>query len=373
MKKKVTIFLFSLLCFLGRNKAQGVDFQASLADAFAKAKTEHKLVFVEYYNENCHVCQRLKPLFSDSSLSVFYNKNFVNYQLNTENIKAENKEFMEKAGLKPDAVPMFFFFDEDKKFCHFAHPQHDVEELILIGRNALDENERSANLEKKYNLGDRSIKTLYAYSNLAQLYGKDSLTNVLADDLYNSFPKKNLGNKKSYLITKSCVFTLENGFFRFWITHLDQLKDFETEKKVGKEKLVLSNILGKTINSEAAKNWDLKKIDTIKSYIVLLDYSPTPDVFFWKREAQLLFEAQRNNDALALCYRLTHQAKSDASSDFYYFSFFLDNLKEKKDLETLKPWIDEKSRLANTPTDISNFQTLYLHYKEKISDNSNAK
>ena len=106
-----TLFLLStLFC-----AAQHVNFEPSLNTAFNKAKQQNKLVFVEYYNVECPVCQKLEPVFADNELSKFYNANFINYKLNTEHIKKEDSLFINKAGLSFTSVPYFLFFDAEQK------------------------------------------------------------------------------------------------------------------------------------------------------------------------------------------------------------------------------------------------------------------
>ncbi len=340
---KQYIFFLFFLTFWTENFAQSIDFQPSLSAAFAKAKAQNKLVFVEYYNAECHVCKKLEPLLSDTSMRFFYDKNFVNYRLNTLNIKKEDQDFMDSSGLKPVSVPIFLFFDKNQKFVHFSHTQPEVKYLLEIGETALDPNERTENLENKYQKGDRSIRTLYAYSNLAQLYKKDSLVNLLSDDLFKSFPTANLGNKKSYTITKNCVTSIENGFFQFWINNLDKLKNFETDRRKDKEKEVLGNILTLSINSPASKKWDLEKIQAVKTMITKVELSDNPDVFLWQQEAKLFWKVKKNEDAMALCKRLLEHPKTDFNAAIYYLTFFAENSSDPKNLTVLQQYLQKQT------------------------------
>jgi thiol-disulfide isomerase/thioredoxin len=368
MKKVLSFypFLYAFLLFATRLQAQSIEVQPSLAAAFEKAKAENKLVFVEYYHAECPVCKRLEPLFSDSLMRTFYNKNFVNYKMNTQKNKPEDSSFMYSVGLKPESVPIFFFFDKNKQFAHFSYTKNDVKYLLEIGEAALSPTERAANLASKYQAGDRSIRTLYAYSNLAELYHQDSLMVVLADDLFKSFPSANLGNKKSYTITKHCVTTIENGFFQYWMNHIELLQGFETGLVNGhKEKEELGKILSKSINSPASKTWDLEKIQSVKIMISKVELSDNPDAFLWQQEAALLLKAKRNDEAMQLLQRLLAHPKTEIKGATYYLDVFLSLLTEKKDLDTFKKALDEQCIKAKEAADKANFEKLNHLYLEK--------
>ncbi len=344
---KQIAFFFSLCFFAPIMEAQKIAFQTSLSATFEKAQSENKLVFVEYYSSTCSHCTKLEPFFKDSILVAFYNSHFVSYKLNTENIKAEDKAFLDKMGLHPDATPIFLFFDKNQQLNHFSNTKTNRDYLIEIAKTALDPLERSSNLANKYKSGDRTIKTLYAYSNFAQLYKQDSLVDVLADDLFKAFPSQNLGTKKSYTILKNCVFSIENGFFKYWVTHIEQIKALDTEskaevnktptpvKKDTNDKIDLANIVQHVLNRPESKNWGLAKIKEVKNLIRTVALSDNPDSFFWQREIPLLIEAHRNEEALDLCKRLLTYEKTNQRTGQFYISQFLIFFTEKKDLETL--------------------------------------
>ena len=272
-------FLFSSI-FLS---AQSLQFESNLSNAFEKAKLENKPVFIEYYNSDCPVCMKVGKLFETSEKLVdFYRKSFVNYRIDTYKISKTDSVFVSNTKLTFTSIPYFLFFDSNEKLLHVSAINIDADALINIGVAALNPNERSSNLANKYSKGDRSIKTLYAYSQLAQLYNNDSLMTILADDLYKSFPKNDLGNKKSYTITKNCVNSIENGFFQFWIKNMDILDGLESENHKGEGKQMLGEIVRKSIFNKRSKNWSSKKIAEVKNYILITELSKNPDAFFLK-------------------------------------------------------------------------------------------
>lgn len=69
-----------------KNAATGIQFQElSLKDAMAKAKKEHKLIFVDVYTTWCGPCKLLKKnTFPDKKLGDYYNKNFISIAADAE-------------------------------------------------------------------------------------------------------------------------------------------------------------------------------------------------------------------------------------------------------------------------------------------------
>ena len=277
---KQAILLYLLIPPVFFVHAQSVYFESSIKLAFEKAALKNKPVFVEFYNSECTVCQKLEPTFSDAKMGEFYNTHFINYKLDTRKMKIEDSFFMSKSGLSLTSVPYFLFFDVNENLLHYSDPKPDINALIEIGNTALNPEERTGGLETKYQHGDRTIKTLYAYSLLVQLYNNDSLTTILADDLFTSFPEKDLGSRKSYIITKNCVNSIESGFFKYWIQHLDKWVELESEKHKGQERQRLADIVRKSIYSKAAKNWNKDKKAEVKKYILLTGLSNDPEAFF---------------------------------------------------------------------------------------------
>lgn len=279
MKKLFSLFFF--LVFLNF-QAQEVVFEKTLTLAFSKALNTKKLVFIEYYNSDCTVCKKIEPLFKEEVVGTFYNKNFVNYKMNTSNdLLPEEKELLEKEGLFFESVPFFLFFDpSSRKLVHYSGSKLEVNELIKIGKTALDEKERTDNLCVKYNSGDRSIRTLYAYANLLQLYKNVEAQNEVTKALFESFPKNELDTRKSYTVLKNVIISTDNGFFQFWIANLDKLNGFEEGVNLGREKEVLEKILLKELASPTIKNWPTQKKNQFKNWIKDLKITDNPEVYF---------------------------------------------------------------------------------------------
>lgn len=367
----LTPVIFSL-CSLSAT-AQHVNFEASPAAAFARAKMEKKQVFVEYYNAECPVCKKLEPVFDDKELSGFYNEHFINYKLNTENIGKEDSLFIAGAGLTFDSVPYFLFFDSDGSFVHYSGTKNDINYLIDAGKTALQPADRTGALAGKYNSGDRTIKTLYAYSNLLALYKNDSLRTIIAGELFKAFPKEDLGNEKSYIITKNCVNNIENGFFQYWIGHINEIKAFQKNAKGGHEINVLGDILQKSINSKERKNWDLVKIRSVKQMILQTEMSKDPDAFFWEQESALLVKENFTGEAMNLfSHRIAHDSGAISSST-YTIDNFLQLFTDKADLGTIKLVLDKLSQKKASTEERADLMYSNILFYKRMNDKKNAR
>lgn len=360
MITRITSLLFLLLTVLSVN-AQGVRFESDLTTALEKVKKDNKPLFIEYYNENCSICKTLNPIFEDPVMGNFYNTNFVNYRINTANLKKEDSLYIAQSKLKPESVPYFLFFDVDNTLIHCSGAKADAGYLVnTVGKTALNPEERTANLAKKYASGDKSIRTLYAYSNLVQLYKDERMVNRIANDLYDAFPKDQLDSQKSYTVLKNCVFSIDNGFFTYWVTNIEKLKAFDSEAKV------LQNILLKTINSDAKNNWNLAKIKSVKELIEKTELSTNPDAFLWQQEAAVLIKEGREPEAIALFTKMTKDETIAGAS--YIVNQFLDLVKEKNSFAVIKSKIEALRNVAKDNDDKADLLYTELRYWKKLNN-----
>lgn len=320
--------------------SQKVKFESDINLAFEKAKKENKLVFVEYYNSTCTICLSIEPLFDNAEMADFYNQYFVSYKINTrDGMKSKDSLFMASQKLKFQGVPFFLFFDTERNFVHYSGAKAEVDYLINIGKKALNPEERTGSLAKKYNSGDRSIKTLYAYSDLVQLYQDVDLCNTISNELYQVYPKENLKNNQSYLILKNTVNHIDNGFFQYWYEHLYDLKDFEKGAKKGTEIKVLEKILLESIQKDKDK-WDLAKIQKVKAYTIGLGLSKTGNDFLWEEESKALKNEKKSVELFQLMSELLEENKNNVYGTLFITEFYLKLFNNKVELEKLSLELD---------------------------------
>lgn len=284
--KKIVCFIILLLISI-QAQAQ-VNFETSLTKAFEKAKLEKKIVFIDYYNSECTVCKELsKLLATDTIVSNYYNTNFINYKLDTKgdlegNLKEDEKKLMDKSGLTFDHVPVLLFFDFDGNFLHHSDVKVEPTVVLNIGISAQNPNYRSTSNIKKYNEGDRSIRTLYAYSNYLVATSNDSLLKKVTKDLYDVYSKdtSKMTSNSSYVILKNVINSSENGFFIYWINNLYSITNFDEGYEKDQVQSILKDILLKELINPDRITWSNKKKDLFKEYIIKLKMTDNPDAFF---------------------------------------------------------------------------------------------
>lgn len=259
-----------------------VVFESSLSQAFKKAKEQNKPVFIEYYNSNCSVCKRLGDLLrSDQEVSTFYNKRFISYAMNSnESLSEEDNNFITKANLHFESVPVLLYFDKNQNFLHHSGVTVTSEHVINEAKKAVLPDYNTSGLKAKYEAGDRSVRTLYAYCDMLKVNQNETMLTKVSQELFESFKKEELPTNKSYIILKQVVNSSENGFFQYWIDNLDKLKDFETGHKAGTEIASLEKIVLKELSDSNVKKWDISKKNKFKKYILKLKITDNPDVFF---------------------------------------------------------------------------------------------
>jgi hypothetical protein len=215
-------------------------------------------------------------------VSSFYNQNFVSYRINTKNsLSLEEKNLIEESELHFNSVPFFLFFDNNsRKLMHYSGVKIEVENILEIGRTALNPKKRTASLKTKYANGDRSVRTLYAYANYLNVLNKENEIIKVTQELFNSFKKEELPTQKSYTILKNVIIDTDNGFFQYWINHLELLKDFETGNKKGTENQALEKIVLKALSSPDRKLWPDSKKENFSIWIKALEITDNPE-FFW--------------------------------------------------------------------------------------------
>lgn len=368
--KKVSIIsssLFLLLwCISTPAISQKIQFESNLDDAFTKAKAQNKIVFVEYYNSTCTICISIEPLFSDPKIASFYSEHFISYKMNTrDGLKDDEQAFLDRQGLQFQGVPYFLFFDHSQTFLHYSGAKADMDYLLQIAKTALNPNERSVHLIEKYNSGDRSIRTLYGYINLLQVFKESPLLNTLSTELFEVYPKQNLHTHQSFLILKNAVFSIDNGFFRYWYEHRDKLVGMDKGNLKDKELKILENIVLNELKSDSKMEWSVSKIEEVKKMITALHISDTPDEFLWEAEVVALQRENKSNKVVEL---LNHQIQKNEKNIYglmYVMDYFLTKSSEQNVMNTIHNQIKDEYKKKHDPEIQGDLMLLELQLLKK--------
>ena len=147
------LFVAASFLLLNTASAQGIQFEtSSWQEILNKAKTEKKLVFLDAYASWCGPCKKLSNFtFPDPAVGSFFNQHFVNAKIDME--KGEGVELSEK--YKVAAFPTLIFVDSNGVEVHRAMGYLSPEQLIEVGKKAINPATQSGSMKRRYEAGDR--------------------------------------------------------------------------------------------------------------------------------------------------------------------------------------------------------------------------
>lgn len=352
MLKKINLFI--LLSATGAF-AQ-INFENSLQETFNKAKKEQKNVFIEFYNETCSVCKKVNPLLETKEVGEIYNALFTSYKINTHvGISEQDKAFLDKHKLFFKDVPNFIYFSANEEFLHYAGGKADIEYIKYTAGEALNPAKQTSTLAKRVANGDKSVKTLYEYSFLAQLHEDYPLVNEIADQMFSSFSKDKLGNNSSFYILKNSVYTTKNGFFDFFVHNQNMFSGLDTGSFKGKEVDVLKNIISIDLTNDKLL-WDDLFLEKMHQYMVATNYSIKPEVLLIDKRLKI-FDV-KNNQHLVSEYLepLLLNSKYSLDDKIYILEQLKEGLKKYPITQLIKK---EAKKLTDLTKDPETLKRLY--------------
>lgn len=129
-------------------------------EVLSKAKSQQKLVFVEGYVEWSEPCALLDQYtLSDKEVGEFYNSNFVNVQVDMEDVLG--LELAEVYAV--ESYPVFLFLDAEGNMVHRGCGALESSEFIQMGQIAKSDSSLSE-LQKRFESGESTTTFLLNYS-----------------------------------------------------------------------------------------------------------------------------------------------------------------------------------------------------------------
>ena len=276
---KYFIFLFSFVfCSLSAQ----LNFEKSLDEAFKKAKTQNKIVFIKYYAEGCSTCKKLTELFnSDKTLSDFYNENFINYAFDSENKEDEGHLLFNIANLTFEATPKLVFFSANRQYLHHSGTQTTAEVTKKMAEDALNPEARTSFLPTKYAQGNPTLRTIYQYAEYAKVKSDATLLRKLLDELYTGMVNNNqLSHDGCYHMLLYLSNETSDPFFQYWIKNIEDLRTYEKDMKYQAAQLKMQSMVMNELTKLDRKNLSLEVKNKYKDYIIKSGLNENPDVFF---------------------------------------------------------------------------------------------
>lgn len=141
MKKMMLLVpvLLAVLLMAGRCAAPKGDggikfYDKAWQDVMAKAKAEHKLIFMDIYATWCGPCKMLKrETFSDAGVAKYFNEHFVNVSYDGE--KGDGLMLARKFDIQ--GYPSLFILDEQGNMIKMVMGYHTPDDLISFAKSAV--------------------------------------------------------------------------------------------------------------------------------------------------------------------------------------------------------------------------------------------
>lgn len=338
------LILFLLLLSSFTLKAQ-ISYLNSFEQALELAKKEQKFVMVKFYGESCNHCQDLQKMLTVDSIAQLYNKNFIFFKINSENLTDKDQAFLTRYKFNIDQIPYLFFFDADGNFIHFSIPKIEAVFLVKIVKTVKTPSERTSYLAVKYQQGARDQNTLKVYCKLAHLLSNDSLEKQLGEDIFLNYPKDELLAKSGIVTLAKYIKHIDNGLFKLWMDNYSNLDALAPEFKRADKEKVFRDIIVDDINNNKFK-WEISNFELALYYLKLIDPTKNPYQYFWQEMSQKYLQEGKEKEALKIGQSFVEADKMNFSMNLYAVTFYLRNIKSKEELSKIKNWIDMESSLC---------------------------
>jgi thiol-disulfide isomerase/thioredoxin len=324
MKIKKFVILFILFAINQSVSAQGIIFEPTIDAAIKKAQATGKPIFVECYHPNCPICLSLEPTLKNAQVGKYYNQNFVNFKLNLSD--ANQVKYLDKKKIRLISYPLFLYFDKNQNIIHSTDPLNTAEGFIQHGQDALNPSVRTGDTKRRYESGEKNIDLLVGLAYLSRITFDTTTAMKASNDLFEIFPKDQLGTELSWKITKKCVIDVENGFAKYWFDNIAVAAEFE--KKEGhpdNEKNSLGWIVQSTLFSPRAAKYSTNQINVIKDYMTRLGAGQFVMANTWQVEIPALIREGRANEALNIANQMAQSYATNGQALVFITKFMNDN------------------------------------------------
>jgi len=292
------ILISLLLPFL--SVAQGINFLQvnSLQEARAEAIKQNKLLFMEIYSPDCHVCNSFKGVFNQPSVGAIYNKYFVNYQLDIHN--PANQMTLKQAGIILNATPTFVFFEpKSMKIVQariFGEKDNTVSLVNAIGTKAINPAEQVTQFPKRLAAGEKNPGMLVNYAEYARITG-DTLTNIKAMNAYIALLKPEQYSSQTNLnLMQLALMNHDNRLFDYFIRNLNYYNSIYDPSLV---RMIYENIFQMTLTSSRAAKLGEAGMMKLKSLMAKTGLDRSSIVRrTWMVESDMLFKQGRATQAM---------------------------------------------------------------------------
>ncbi|MDN3692041.1 thioredoxin family protein [Chryseobacterium tructae] len=342
--------------------AQGIKFEeGNFASILAKAKKEHKLVFIDAYASWCGPCKLMvKNIFPLKDVGDYYNSHFINAKIDME--KGEGIDLAKKYNVK--AFPTYLFIDGNGEAVHRTLGYVEEKDFIQFAKDAGDPNKRLTSLKQQFEKGEKDPSFLKNLTELTMYNDSEFSGKVLT----RYFQVKPVMDQEDAELLISGISTTESPLYKIFQDKKTEILKFYPEDKYAKiDQSIQMNTLSKKSYNSDTKTWNDEH------------FIAGAQKFMSKEDAEKLLKKLKANRALknkdiALFEKLTLEVYQDFSKangtelNSAAWNFF-ENVSNKTSLEKAIAWGQESIKKGQSYANTDTLANLY----NKIGDKKNAK
>lgn len=165
MKRSLFFLIVCIFALSINATGMGINFLHGLTwtEAVTKAKSENKLIFIDFYTQWCGPCMNMaQTVFSLPEVGYYYNNTFINLKIDAED--GEGITLAKKYGVR--SYPTYAFIDPTtEEMVHRSSSRQSAEQFIQTGKDATIPEQRSFYLQEQYTNGNRERAFLINYIN----------------------------------------------------------------------------------------------------------------------------------------------------------------------------------------------------------------
>ncbi len=228
MKKIILLSILTTFCYSLFAQEQGIIFShdSLFSELLIKSEKLNKPLFIDCYTKWCGPCKKLsKEVFPQKIVGDFFNEHFINAKFDMES--KEGSVIREK--YKVEGFPTLLFLNLKGEISHASLGSRSPQDMIELGKTALDDTKNFKYYNDKINQGDRSSETITQY---LKAYPKAPNKDTLLNEYFNSLSEEKLITLESWNLIRSFIRDIENPQFKYVLKHR---KEFE--ELVGKEEV----------------------------------------------------------------------------------------------------------------------------------------
>lgn len=193
------ILLFLLLAPTMGMSQVNFEQDMSWAAILAKAKAEHKYVFVDCFATWCGPCKKMdRDVYPADSIGAEMNKDFISVKVQMDTTKADGEAvrgwYADAHRLmvenKVGAFPTYLFYSPEGELVHRGLGFQKVADFLVLARNAMDRSKQYYPLLAKYEAGVRDYSVMPYLAYTAKKIGEEERSAAIARDYFDHYLNK---------------------------------------------------------------------------------------------------------------------------------------------------------------------------------------